>query len=411
MKKRFPTFAGRYKDIASAARLPSLNWPVLASMLILLVIGVFFVRSANAIRTDSVRYQYMLVIKWWIPLGLIVHFAVASIDYRKWTDYAWVFYLFAMAALVAVLFIGVEKLGAKRWLFGLQPSEFAKFAVVLMIVFFLARSTLTNDYGRLFSALAVAALPTVLVAVQPDLGTAFVLIPTVITIVFVAGCARRTLMVLCLAGILATGVLISLPILPEKIPEHSREKVEKIVNRIVFPHWKKRIEVFVYPDRDPLGAGWNKHQSEIAVGSGGMWGKGYLNGTQNILGFLPRAVSSTDFIYSVIAEETGFAGSLFLITLYGVLLAGICVTGFLCRDYTGQLICVGVAVQLFTHVFVNLAMTIGKMPITGIPLPLISYGGSFTISTMALLGLVQSVAIYGNKSTNGKIETQFKKGK
>jgi rod shape determining protein RodA len=147
-----------------------------------------------------------------------------------------------------------------------------------------------------------------------------------------------------------------------------------------------------------LGAGWNKKQSEIAVGSGGKYGKGYLNGTQNILGFLPRSVASTDFIFSVIAEEMGFMGSCVLLILFGGLIGSIVTTGILCGDDSGRLICVGVATLFFAHIFVNIAMTIGKMPITGIPLPFISYGGTFTISTMALLGLIQSVAIHSRSS-------------
>lgn len=405
MKNPFPSFGGKYLPAPSKLNAPSINWAVFVSMLLLLVIGVFFVRSANAIRTDSIQYQYLLVIKRWIPLGLVVHFIVAYFDYRRWTDWAWVLYVVIMLALALVFFIGTERLGARRWLFGMQPSEAAKFAVVLMIAFLLSRSTITNGYARLLLSLLAAGVPAVLVAMQPDLGTALVLVPTSVAMVFVAGCAPRTLATLCAAGLLFIGVFLAAALLPEKLPPGQREKVEAVVDKIMFPHWQKRIEVFVYPDRDPLGAGWNKRQSEIAVGSGGRWGKGYLNGTQNILGFLPPAVSSTDFIYSVIAEETGFNGSVVLIVLYGTLLGGIVVTGLLCRDTTGRLLCTGVAALLFAHVFVNLAMTIGKMPITGIPLPLISYGGSFTISTMALLGLVQSVAIHGNKPTTGNIET------
>lgn len=405
MKNPFPSFGGKYLPAASKLKPPSINWAVLVSMLLLLVIGVFFVRSANAIRTDSVHYQYLLVIKRWIPLGLAVHFLVSYFDYRKWTDWGWVFYVGITVALVLVLLIGTERLGARRWLFGVQPSEAVKFAVVLIIAFLLSRSTLTNGYARLFLSLLAAAAPAALVALQPDLGTALVLVPTAVTMVFVAGCAPRTLATLCVAGLLFVAAFMAAVLLPEKLPPEPRENVEAVVDKVMFPHWQKRIEVFVYPDRDPLGAGWNKRQSEIAVGSGGRWGKGYLNGTQNILGFLPPAVSSTDFIYSVIAEETGFNGSVILIVLYGVLLGGIVATGLICRDTTGRLICTGVAALLFTHVFVNLAMTIGKMPITGIPLPLISYGGSFTISTMALLGLVQSVAIHGNKPSSGNIET------
>jgi rod shape determining protein RodA len=156
---------------------------------------------------------------------------------------------------------------------------------------------------------------------------------------------------------------------------------------------KERILVFFNPGRDPLGAGWNKIQSEIAVGSGGLTGKGYLKGTQNVLGYLPRTVAPTDFIYSVIAEEMGFLGSSLILALYAaILVAGVRVA-WRAPDTFGRLLTMGVVTMLFSHVFVNVAMTIGLMPITGLPLPLISYGGSFMLSTMLALGMVQSVNI------------------
>jgi rod shape determining protein RodA len=151
--------------------------------------------------------------------------------------------------------------------------------------------------------------------------------------------------------------------------------------------------VFFDPARDPLGSGWNKIQSEIAVGSGGMAGKGYLKGTQNVLGFLPRTVAPTDFIFSVIAEETGFIGSVLLLSLYAMLVWGGLRAALRARDKFGRLLAVGVVVLMFVHLFVNMAMTIGLMPVTGLPLPLISYGGSFMVCTMVGLGLVQSVYV------------------
>ena len=151
--------------------------------------------------------------------------------------------------------------------------------------------------------------------------------------------------------------------------------------------------VFIDPDRDPLGAGWNMVQSVIAVGSGGLTGKGFLQGTQNILGFLPRTVAPTDFIYSVIAEETGFFGSMVIMGLF-VLLLSFCIRAAgAARDRFGRLLAVGAAIMMCCHVYVNLAMTVGLMPITGLPLPLISYGGSFMISTMISMGIVQSVYV------------------
>lgn len=404
MKNPFPSIGAGRKSLFQGKKLPPVNWAVFASMVALLTIGVFFIRSANAIRTDGAQHQYLLMLKQWIPIGLAVHFAVAAVDYRKWTDWAWLLYAATLVALVLVLFFGKEILGARRWIFGMQPSEFSKFSAILMIAFLLSRSTLTNGFAKLLLSLMTVAIPGALIALQPDLGTAMVLVPTVVAMVFVAGAAPRTLAALCVLGLAVVVLAVGAVVLPEKLPPGKREKAEAVVDKIMFPHWQKRIQVFVYPDRDPLGAGWNKRQSEIAVGSGGRWGKGYLNGTQNILGFLPRAVSSTDFIYSVIAEETGFNGSLVLLALFGVLLGGTAFTGLVCRDMTGRLICTGVAALLFSHTFINVAMTIGRMPITGIPLPLISYGGSFTISTMALLGLVQSVAIHGGKPNKGNVK-------
>ena len=179
--------------------------------------------------------------------------------------------------------------------------------------------------------------------------------------------------------------------------ERTHDRIVAVTDTFIYPHWKARVLIFAFPDRDPLGAGWTKRMSEIAVGSGGLHGKGYLQGTQNALGFLPKAISSTDFIFSVIAEEAGFVGSLAVLSLYLLLFGSIFATGFLCVDTGGRLLCIGVGVLLFVHVFINIAMTIGRMPITGIPLPLVSYGGSFTISTLAMLGLVQSVAVHGRR--------------
>jgi len=390
----------------AARKMPPINWVLAVCMVLLLVVGVLFIRSACATRTGDVRYLHLRMINHWIPIGIAVHVLVATANYRKWNDWAWVFYVLALLALVLVMIpgIGTERMGARRWLFGFQPSEFAKFVTVPMLAFVLVGSTIRHGPRKFFLAILVAAVPALMITMQPDLGTALSLVPTVLAMAYVSGCAPRTLMALCLSGLILAGVFVGAVLLPEKLPSERKAKVERIVDKVVCPHWKKRILVFAYPDRDPLGAGWNKRQSEIAVGSGGKNGKGYLKGTQNILGFLPRAVSSTDFIYSVIAEETGFIGSMILLVLFGGLLGSIVVTGILCRDGTGRLICAGVAALLFTHIFVNVAMTIGKMPITGIPLPLISYGGSFTISTLAMLGLVQSVAIHGRKPLSGSSE-------
>lgn len=381
-------------------RLGAVNWVLLGCMAALLVIGVFFINSANAMRTGSVRLQHVQQCTRWVPAGLLLHILVARIPYRKLADWAVLPYVGTLALLVAVLAIGTVRFGARRWLFGFQPSEFAKFAVIPALAFLLGGSTIERGWAKLLAACVVAVVPAALIAAQPDLGTAIVLVPVTAAMLFVCGCAPRALAAMATAAVVAATLFLGIILGPELLPlrEETRERVVAVSDRLIYPHWKKRVLTFAFPDRDPLGAGWNKRQSEIAVGSGGLWGKGYLNGTQNILGFLPQSVSSTDFIFSVIAEEAGFVGSLVLLGLYAGLLGAIATTGLLCRDSVGRLLCAGVGTLLFVHLFVNIAMTVGRVPITGLPLPLISYGGSFTISTMAALGLVQSVAVHGQRA-------------
>ncbi len=376
-----------------------MNRLLLVCMLLLLALGVAFINSACATREGAVRWLHVRQMTRWIPAGLLAHLVLARIPYRRQTDWSLGPYALALALLGLVLIpgIGTVRFGARRWLYGFQPSEFAKLAVLPTVGFLLGGSTLEHGARKLALTLLATGLPTALIVLQPDLGTALVLIPATIAMVFVSGCAPRALAGLCLSAVLVVTLFFGAILLPERLPPESpvRDRIEQVTDRIIYPHWKRRVLAFAFPDRDPLGAGWNKRQSEIAVGAGGVWGKGYLKGTQNILGFLPRSVSSTDFIFSVIAEEVGFAGSLVLLALYTGLFGAIGWIGWRCPDAAGRLLCVGVGTLLFVHTFVNLAMTIGLVPITGLPLPLISYGGSFTISTLAMLGLVQSVALHG----------------
>jgi len=254
----------------------------------------------------------------------------------------------------------------------LQPSEAVKLAVCLVVCRVLARPTRAlADVRWTVLVLALAAVPFLLIFRQPDLGTAAVLIPLAGGLLFAAGVPLRTLAIL--AGI----ALLALPLSWFLLDGYQQE----------------RLMVFFNPGVDPLGAGWNKSQSEIAVGAGGLWGKGLLRGTQNILGFLPSTVAPTDFIFSVLAEELGFVGCALVLVLYGIVLLGVFRAALQAPDKLGRLLCVGVGILLFSHAFVNMGMTVGVMPITGLPLPLLSYGGSFLVSTLAALGLVQSVVL------------------
>ena len=379
------------------AKIPPLNWALVIFMFLLLAVGYAFIQSATSMRTGKVQFLHLNLLRQWIPLGIVAYIAAAKFNHRKWNDWSWILYAVTIVSLILVLIPGLGKMhfGARRWLFGLQPSEFAKIATIPMIAFMLGGSNIADGRKKFCAAVAIAALPAALIMAEPDLGSALALVPTVFAMLFVSGCAPRLLLWSSVIAVVAAALFIGAVLIPLKLPPERREAVERVTDKIIFPHWKQRIIVFAGAESDPLGAGWNKEQSIIAVGSGGRHGKGYGKGTQNILGFLPRAVSSTDFIFSVIAEEMGFRGSAILLLLYVGLLGSIATTALQCRDEQGRLICTGVFALLFTHIFINIAMTIGLMPITGIPLPLVSYGGSFTIAIMCLLGLVQGVAIHG----------------
>jgi rod shape determining protein RodA len=319
-------------------------------------------------------------------------------DYRRLRDVSWGLYAMGLILLVAVLFFGTRIYGAKRWLMflgiGVQPSEIGKLAVIILGACLL--SPLAEKYARLlpmWKLFALAGVPMLLVMKEPDLGSALVFLPIVTAMLFAAGTPVRPLMTLIAGGVLVIVLVLAAVALPERLgmtPEHQ----EKFFQTIRLSDYQRdRIAVFLHPGKDPMGTGWNKRQSEIAVGSGGLTGKGFLNGTQNILGFLPRTVAPTDFIFSVIAEETGFAGALLVLVLYGVLTICGLYAAMVARDKMGRVLCVGIVTMVFTHAFVNVAMTIGVLPVVGIPLPLVSYGGTFMVITLFTLGLIQSVYV------------------
>ncbi|MCA1808883.1 MAG: rod shape-determining protein RodA, partial [Lentisphaerae bacterium] len=318
----------------------------------------------------------------------------------------WWLYLAALLLLLLVFVpgIGVRMYGARRWiqLAGirlLQPAEMAKLALIIILArVYGAPGVWPRSRWLLVLALMLTALPVMMVAAQPDLGTASVFVPVLASILLTAGVPVRSLSGLAaLAGLLLALLLILL--LAPPALGWSEERHDGLLRSCgISSYQQDRIMVFLRRDADPLGAGWNKAQSQIAVGSGRLWGKGFRRGTQNILGFLPRTVAPNDFIFSVIAEEKGFMGALGIIILFAVVLHGAFRAALQAPDRIGRLLCVGVAALIFCHVFVNIAMTIGLLPITGLPLPLLSYGGTFMISVMIALGLVQSVYIRGERN-------------
>jgi rod shape determining protein RodA len=355
-----------------------MDWWLFAAMLALAAGSVLFIYSASYRGPGEAMpgfYKWQIV---WFTVGLGVFFTAALVDYRVICQWALVWYLLAVALLILVLVAGARIHGSRSWLgwhgFGIQPAEFAKLAVIVTVSYYLVHQT--PDWRRRWQTVAGALLltggPLLLILAQPDLGSGLVLVPVCFALMFVSGVRLKHLAVVAAVG------LALMPVAWTQLK----------------PYQKDRLTVFLHPDRDPLGAGWNLNQSLIAVGSGGLTGKGYLQGTQNLLGYLPRTVAPNDFLFSVIAEEQGFAGSAAVVGCYGlVLLLGLRIAAH-ARDRLGLLLATGIVAMLFCHVFVNIGMTIGLLPITGLPLPLLSYGGSFVLATMAALGLLQNIWIH-----------------
>lgn len=375
------------------------NWSPALGATLLSCIGVAFIYSACSLRIGAPSLLWVGHIRFMV-VGLIAMFIVANIDYQKILRFSWLFYGGTLLLLGAVLLFGTETMGAKRWVFGLQPSEFAKLAVIMFMARLLGRWPELRTFKGLLLTAVVTGIPTLLILIQPDLGTALVLVPTIFAMLFVANVAPKVLWPLVSVLILVAAFELTAVYVAEtgNLPPPKRELLIRCTG--LRPHQYKRMMVFIFPDRDIHGAGYNKRQSEIAVGSGGLWGKGWLKGNQNLLGFLPRSVSPNDFIFPVIAEELGFAGSCLLLFLFLplLILPGIWI-GCRCPNNSGKLLVAGITTLLFSHVFINICMTIGLLPITGLPLPFVSYGGTFMIVMMVAIGLLESVSKHSTPAT------------
>ncbi len=383
-------------------RLGRMNWLLTLTVLALAVVGLCFVYSSCYVDGRGGTPEMAARQLKWALIGLTCYFSFALIPYETLRPLVWWAYAGTLVLLVLVLIVGTEKYGARRWLdlmvVEIQPSELAKLATVLALAERLNRPLHEIRTMRaLLVSFLLVGLPSLLVVQQPDLGTALVFAPTALAMLYAGGIRLRYLTPILGVGLVGVSLIIGCLLLPERLG--ASESVQTAFRRATMlkQHQIHRIEVFFYPDRDPRGTGWNKLQSEIAVGSGGLTGKGFLKGTANILGFLPRSVAPTDFIFSVIAEELGFIGSVSVLALYGLMVLCGLVTALGASERGGRLIAVGLVTMLYSHVFVNIAMTVGLMPITGLPLPLLSYGGTFMVVTMASLGIVQSVHIYARR--------------
>ena len=379
-------FRPRLADFASG-----IDFIQIGALLCLIGTGLLFIYSTGAqIGGDHAASFFFRQLRW-IGAGGILWLFCSLIDYRKiqYRILAVLFYLVTIVLLVLVFFIGVKVYGATRWLsiaplgMRLQPSEFCKLALVMVLsAMFASPMFKVNRLPCLLLGAGTVALPFVLIVREPDLGSALILLPIYLAILFTAGLKWRYIL---LAGV-AISILGGAVVLNEAMQFRPMLK----------EYQRDRIRVFLNPELDRTDTGYNSYQARLAVGSGGLTGKGIGEGTQNTRGFLPQTVSNNDFIFSVIAEEVGFLGCLLLLAAYLALFYSIIRTAFLTVDPFGRYLAVGIAGIFFTHCFINIGMSIGLAPVTGLSLPFVSYGGSFMLMGLAACGLLQSVYRYRN---------------
>ena len=353
-----------------------IDWNFAGVVFALNVIGLINLYSATHGHGDIGTSRLFISQLFWLFAGWSLYFIVTLIDYQLFLRLSYVVYALNLMALIAVMFVGKVALGAQRWLdfgfFSYQPSESMKLSIVLILARIMSQKSYPEGMGLkelAFPLLGLIGIPFVVTAEQPDLGTAMMLLIIGGSILFFLRIKRRILVAVSIFGIVIGlgGWFFALR-----------------------DYQKDRVYTFLDPGRDPRGKGYNSIQSKIAVGSGKVFGKGFRKGTQSQLEFLPER--HTDFIFSVLSEEHGFTGSFTTIGLFATLfLLGVRIATQ-ARDKGGAIITVGVMAILFWHQFINIGMVIGLLPIVGVPLPLLSYGGSNMLTTMAALGLVSSVS-------------------
>lgn len=391
-------------------------------ILLLLAIGLLFIYSAQ-ISYEGSHWQRQL---FWSVIGLGAYVTISAINYKIVLQYAHFIYIAGIVGLILTLPfspISYEDMGARRWIdlgvTRVQPTEGAKIGTLIMAASILARSEIGTVQDSLLVLVKVAAvflLPMLLIFLQPDLGSSLVFPPMIFALLYISRLSEKFFLSAFAVFGIALGVLAADIYGYSQHLEAQREarasasapgsaKAETALVALgdyqsllpIRDYQRNRILTFVAPDVvDPSGTGasWNANQAKISAATGGLSGKGLFQGTQAQLGYLPQAVAHNDFIFSVIAEETGFLGSAFVVGLFCLMVAnGIRIAG-LARDRFGMYLAVGVSVLFLVHFFINVGMTIGITPITGLPLPFLSYGGSFVLSCFILQGLVQSVYRY-----------------
>lgn len=373
------------------------DWLLFAAMLALVAVGTVTIYSAGHARAAAFFHGVWRSNLATAGFGLVLYFVLAVFDYRKYLDFLSVpAYALSLVCLVAVLLVGEEVYGGKRWLWFFQPSEIAKLGVITLLASLLGGrwfAWLGGFRGFLLTG-ALIGVPALLILAEPDLGTTLTLVPATVVILFVAGVWRKGLVTLLAVGGLAAVAVLGAVYEAEKpgMPPERRAQILRYVP--LKPHQVKRVRVFLFPEEDLRGAGWNLRQAKLSIGSGGYAGKGIGKGELNHLKYLPPSISMNDFIFCVYAEETGFVGSVVLLTLFGLLLVSGCRIAAVATDERGRLLALGFSTLVFAHVYVNIAMSIGLVPITGLPLPFVSSGRTFLLTVMCGLGLIQSVSLH-----------------
>jgi rod shape determining protein RodA len=350
------------------------DWVLLLTVLLLAGVGIVNLYSATASWTYGATPLYLKQLVW-LGSGLVIAMLVCLFDYRHLQYLAVHAYLIGIGLLVAVAYLGRTTMGATRWInlgfINVQPSEVIKVAIVLLFARLLTKMSVPQGFAlrNLWRPALWLLVPTLLILKQPDLGTTVMVVLIALSMLVFAGLQRATLVWLAILAV-ATGVLGWFGL-------HDYQRA--------------RIRTFLNPEADPLGSGYHIIQSKIAVGSGGIFGKGFLEGTQSQLSFLPER--HTDFAFSVFAEEWGFVGCLLLLLFYLFLIAWGLYIARCASDSFGMFLAIGVTAMFFWHIVVNLAMVIGLLPVVGVPLPLFSYGGTNMVTMMIGVGLLMNVSM------------------
>ena len=359
--------------------LKRVDWSLILVIFIIQVLGLINLWSTiHNVDTPLFEFEQKFVAQIiWVSIGWVVFILATVINYNYFLKFSFLIYFINLLLLLLVFFVGESSYGAKRWIdlgfFKLQPSEPMKYALVLVLAKVLSKFSDEVQLKNLTKPLILTVLPFILTVRQPDLGTAMVFVGILAVMLLFIGISKKLLL---------SGLLLCMVIVPVAWKFGLKQ------------YQKERVMTFVNPSKDPQGTGYNSNQSKIAVGSGGIYGKGFHKGTQSQLEFLPER--HTDFVFSVLSEEHGFIGSMFVISLFVILIGMGIKIASLATDKSGAIMAVGCSMTIFIHMSINIAMVIGLLPIVGIPLPLLSYGGSNLVPTMLALGFISSISARKN---------------